>query len=57
MSGLAVAAIVVVAAQQASTVVVVRLANTQGNEGALGIWTVAWTVFLLPWAVLAVPLA
>ena len=55
--GLAIAAVLVVAAQQASTAVVVRLANTQGNEGALGIWTVAWTVFLLPWAVLAVPLA
>jgi putative peptidoglycan lipid II flippase len=57
VGGLATAAVIVVAAQQASTAVVVRLANTRGTEGALGVWTVAWTVFLLPWAVLAVPLA
>jgi putative peptidoglycan lipid II flippase len=57
VGGLAAAAVLVVTAQQASTAVVVRLANTHGAEGALGVWTVAWTVFLLPWAVLAVPLA
>jgi putative peptidoglycan lipid II flippase len=57
VGGLAAAAVAVVLAQQASTAVVVRLANSRGSEGALGVWTVAWTVFLLPWAVLAVPLA
>jgi len=57
VGGLALAAVAVVAAQQGSTAVVVRLANSRGTEGALGVWTVAWTVFLLPWAVLAVPIA
>src|SRR5437899_3976036 len=54
---LATAALAVVVAQQLTTVVVIRLANDRGSSGSVGVYTLAWTVFLLPWAILAVPLS
>jgi putative peptidoglycan lipid II flippase len=54
---LAAAGMVTLAAQQASILVVVRLANGRGGPGAYPAYTYAWTLFLLPWAVLAVPVA
>ena len=54
---LAAAGMVTLAAQQTSILVVVRLANSRGGSGAYPAYTYAWTLFLLPWAVLAVPVA
>jgi putative peptidoglycan lipid II flippase len=51
------AALATVVAQQLVTALVIRLANDRGDAGAVGVYTLAWTVYLLPWAVLAVPLA
>ncbi len=47
---------VTLAAQQVATVVMVRLAN-QGASGTLVVLTIAQAVYLVPWAVLAVPVA
>lgn len=44
-------------AQQASVIVTVRLANAYGGSGALNVHTYANAVVLLPYAVLAIPLA
>lgn len=44
-----------VVAQQLALVVVLRLANPE--PGAVVVYQLAWTAFLLPWAVLAVPIA
>ena len=44
-------------AQDASTAVVIVLANHFGNSGALVIYGFAWAVFVVPFAVLAVPIA
>jgi putative peptidoglycan lipid II flippase len=54
---LAGAGIAVVGAQQVSVAVAVRLANDGVPPSAYVVYTTAMTVFLLPWAVLAVPLA
>jgi putative peptidoglycan lipid II flippase len=54
--GLAGAAVVTVAAQQVVTAYLVRLANG-GPTGSMVILTLAQTMFLLPWSVLAVPLS
>ena len=54
---LAAAGVATLAAQQASILVVVQLANGSGDPGAYPAYTYAWTLFLLPWAVLAVPVA
>jgi putative peptidoglycan lipid II flippase len=53
---LALAGIAALAAQQLSLVVVLRL-SYGGPAGTLVLYQLGWTVFLLPWAVLAVPLA
>jgi putative peptidoglycan lipid II flippase len=53
---LAAAGIAALAAQQLSVAVGLRLANG-GPSGTVLVYTVATTVFLLPWAVLAVPIA
>jgi putative peptidoglycan lipid II flippase len=53
---LAVAGIAALAAQQVSLVIVLRL-SYGGPAGTLVLYQLGWTVFLLPWAVLAVPLA
>ena len=45
------------AAQELSTAVMIRLANTDTQRGTLVIVTMAQTLFLLPWAVLSLPVA
>lgn len=55
--GLAGAAVVTVAAQQLTLAYLIYLANGGAEAGSLVIFTLAQTVFLLPWAVLAVPLS
>lgn len=54
---LAAAGAVTIGAQQVATVLVIYLANPPAPEGALVVFTIAQTVYLLPWAVLAVPVA
>jgi putative peptidoglycan lipid II flippase len=54
---LAVAGLLAVAGQQVATLVVIRLANDRGGAGTLNVYTYAQAVTLLPYAVLAVPLA
>ncbi|HEU4425231.1 MAG TPA: lipid II flippase MurJ [Pilimelia sp.] len=56
VSGLALAGAVTVAAQQLALLVALRLAF-DGPEGAVVHYNLAQTVYLLPWAVLAVPVA
>lgn len=54
---LAGAGVAALAAQQVSVAVAVRLANDGTAGSTYVVYTFAMTVFLLPWAVLAVPLA
>jgi len=54
---LAVAGIVTLVAQDASVAVVIVLANSHGGDGTLVLYSFAWAVFFLPYAVLAVPIA
>lgn len=54
---LAAAGVATLVAQQLSVAVVLYLANHSGTTGAIVIWYFAWTLFLLPWAVLVVPIA
>ena len=54
---LALGGIAALAAQQVSLVVALRLAATDTDQGAVVAFTVATALFLLPWAVLAVPVA
>ncbi|MDX6199976.1 MAG: putative peptidoglycan lipid flippase [Actinomycetota bacterium] len=54
--GLALAGIVGLVAQQVALVVALRLA-VHGREGSVVLFQVATAVFLLPWAVLAVPVS
>ncbi|WP_299518280.1 lipid II flippase MurJ [uncultured Serinicoccus sp.] len=54
--GLALAGLVTVGTQQVFTVVVILVANSTG-VGGITVWTYAQTVYLLPYAVLVVPLA
>jgi putative peptidoglycan lipid II flippase len=56
VGALALAGATTVAAQQLALVVVLRYALT-GPPGAVVLYTLAQTIFLLPWAVLAVPIA
>ncbi|HET8682127.1 MAG TPA: lipid II flippase MurJ, partial [Micromonosporaceae bacterium] len=56
VGGLALAGAVTVAAQQLALVVVLRLALA-GAPGTVVLVNLAQTIFLLPWAVLAVPVA
>src|SRR6201986_1079787 len=44
-------------AQDASVAVVIVLANRSGDPGALVLYGFAWAVFVVPYAVLAVPIA
>jgi putative peptidoglycan lipid II flippase len=53
---LAGAAVVTVLAQQLTLLLVVKLANN-GSSGAFAVYGYTQTLFLVPWAVLAVPLA
>ncbi|MDP9867313.1 MULTISPECIES: murein biosynthesis integral membrane protein MurJ [Streptosporangium] len=54
---LATAGIAVLIAQQVALTVVVRLANELGGAGATGVYTYAWALYQLPFAVLVVPIA
>jgi putative peptidoglycan lipid II flippase len=54
---LAVAGIATLVAQDISVVVVIVLANSRGGDGTLVLYSFAWAVFFLPYAVLAVPIA
>jgi putative peptidoglycan lipid II flippase len=54
---LAVAGLVTLVAQDASVAVVIVLANSHGGRGALVLYSFAWAVFFVPYAVLAVPIA
>src|SRR5205085_4197868 len=54
---LAAAGVVTLIAQDASVAVVIVLANTSGGSGALVLYSFAWAVFFVPYAVLAVPIA
>ncbi len=44
-------------AHQVVVIAVVRLANAQGVVGSVALYTYAWQLFLLPFAVLALPIA
>jgi putative peptidoglycan lipid II flippase len=54
---LAAAGIATLIAQNASVAVVIVLANSRGGGGALVLYSFAWAVFFVPYAVLAVPIA
>ena len=54
---LAVAGVATLIAQNASVAVVIVLANSRGVSGALVLYSFAWAVFFVPYAVLAVPIA
>lgn len=54
---LALAGLLAVTGQQLATLVVIRLANDRGGAGTLNVFTYAQAVTLLPYAVLAVPIA
>jgi putative peptidoglycan lipid II flippase len=53
---LAVAGVVTLIAQDASVAAVIVLANSHGGRGALVLYSFAWAVFFVPYAVLAVPI-
>jgi putative peptidoglycan lipid II flippase len=54
---LALAGVAALVAQDASVAVVIVLANRFGHSGALVLYNFAWSVFVVPFAVLAVPIA
>jgi putative peptidoglycan lipid II flippase len=54
---LALAGVLTLAGQQLVTVVAIRLANAGAPDGTQVVYAAALTVFLLPWAALAVPVA
>ena len=54
---LAAAGVATLVAQDASVAVVIVLANSRGGDGTLVLYSFAWAVFFLPYAVLAVPIA
>ncbi|WP_289018084.1 murein biosynthesis integral membrane protein MurJ [uncultured Ornithinimicrobium sp.] len=54
---LVLAGVAVVLAQQTTTVVVLLLSNAATGVAAINVWTYAQTAYLLPYAVLVVPLA
>ncbi|MGD0069822.1 MAG: lipid II flippase MurJ, partial [Streptosporangiaceae bacterium] len=54
---LAAAGVATLIAQDASVAVVIVLANSRGVKDALVLYSFAWAVFFVPYAVLAVPIA
>jgi putative peptidoglycan lipid II flippase len=54
---LAVAGVLTLAAQQLVALVAIRLANSDAPDGTQVVYFAGMTLFLLPWAALAVPLA
>jgi putative peptidoglycan lipid II flippase len=57
LKSLAIAGAITVGAQQLCQALLIALANSAGENGPAAIFTISQTFFLLPWAVLAVPLA
>ncbi|MFG3340619.1 murein biosynthesis integral membrane protein MurJ [Glycomyces sp. NPDC048151] len=57
LKSLAIAGAITVGAQQLCQALLIRLANGSSDPGAVAVFTVSQTFFLLPWAILAVPLA
>jgi putative peptidoglycan lipid II flippase len=55
--GLAAVGITALIAQDAATVVVIRLANGHGGNGAIVLYNYGWQAFVVPYAVLAIPIA
>ncbi len=55
--GLAAVGIAALIAQDAATVVVIRLANGHGGPGAIVLYNYGWQAFVVPYAVLAIPIA
>ena len=55
--GLAAVGIAALIAQDAATVVVIRLANGHGGNGAIVLYNYGWQAFVVPYAVLAIPIA
>jgi putative peptidoglycan lipid II flippase len=55
--GLAAVGISALIAQDAATVVVIRLANGHGGPGAIVLYNYGWQAFIVPYAVLAIPIA
>lgn len=54
---LALAGVAALLAQQGTALVITWLANREGTEGAFTRYTWAWQLYLLPYAILVVPLA
>ena len=54
---LAAAGVATLIAQDASVALVIVLANSYGGSGSLVLYSFAWAVFFVPYAVLAVPIA
>ncbi|MGH3322487.1 MAG: murein biosynthesis integral membrane protein MurJ, partial [Streptosporangiaceae bacterium] len=54
---LAAAGVAALVAQQLATAVVIALANGYGGRGTLPLYNYAWALYLVPYAVLAVPIA
>ncbi|MEU8201470.1 lipid II flippase MurJ [Streptosporangium sp. NPDC049046] len=54
---LATAGLAVLIAQQIALIVVIRLANELGGEGAIAAYTYAWALYQLPYAALVMPIA
>jgi putative peptidoglycan lipid II flippase len=54
---LAAAGVVTVIAQDISVAIVIVLANSRGGGGSLVLYSFAWAVFFVPYAVLSVPIA
>jgi putative peptidoglycan lipid II flippase len=57
VGGLAGVAVITVAAQQLALFIAVRLANDAGDNVSLYMFTLAQTVYLVPWSVFALPVA
>jgi putative peptidoglycan lipid II flippase len=55
--GLAAVGISALIAQDAATVVVIRLANGHGGTGAIVLYNYGWQAFVVPYAILAIPIA
>ncbi|WP_335988421.1 murein biosynthesis integral membrane protein MurJ [Glycomyces sp. MUSA5-2] len=57
LKSLAIAGAITVGAQQLCQALLIALANNASENGPAAIFTISQTFFLLPWAILAVPLA
>lgn len=57
LKSLAIAGAITVGAQQLCQALLITLANRASEQGPAAIFTISQTFFLLPWAILAVPIA